>query len=322
MSSVTVIIPLYNKEATVARAIESVLEQTFQDWRLIIVNDGSTDNSLCAAERFKDARISIFQQENAGPGAARNAGMKQANSDFVAFLDADDQWYPWYLENAVEAIRSSCASFVGTHYEDYYDARDRLDVRVRDSVAPGEYKIGHGVPVQDALDAVFFFHVGNTLIRLPAAKRYGGFYEEKCLLGEDTVFFARLVFNEPFRVIGPVAVRHNRHDSCLSRLDQKPIDIFLKKPEIIVDHCLDENKPYARQVLIWHAYKFAHFSARRGQHADAEYLLEQFPQMRQLGLHYVRLWCEIRLSRWLPLWVRLKMRLLRLVNRPVHHGKG
>lgn len=90
--------PLFNKEKEVARAIRSVLAQTVDDFELIIVNDGSTDGGPDEVRVFTDKRIRVIKQANSGVSAARNRGIKEAQSDIVAFLDADDEWEPDFLE--------------------------------------------------------------------------------------------------------------------------------------------------------------------------------------------------------------------------------
>lgn len=95
---ISVIIPLYNKEAQIASTLQTVLNQTYQDFEIVIVNDGSTDNSVAEVNKIKDNRIRVINQKNAGVSAARNRGIKEAQYDLVAFLDADDEWKPRYLE--------------------------------------------------------------------------------------------------------------------------------------------------------------------------------------------------------------------------------
>ncbi len=96
----SVIIPVYNKELYVARAIESVLNQTHDNFELIIVCDPCTDNSPYIAREYKDSRISIYHRNVAGPGgyAARNLGVSKSTGQWIAFLDADDEWMPDHLE--------------------------------------------------------------------------------------------------------------------------------------------------------------------------------------------------------------------------------
>ena len=95
---ISVILPVYNSEKYIRKAIESVLEQTFTDFKLIIVNDGSTDNTSSIINEFDDSRIKVINQENMGPGAARNNALRIVDSDYVMFLDSDD----WYHERALE----------------------------------------------------------------------------------------------------------------------------------------------------------------------------------------------------------------------------
>ena len=110
---ISVVIPLYNKERSIVSTIESVLSQTNKDWELIIVDDGSTDNSLNIVKEFIERidnrwisdRFTIISQPNTGVSAARNAGIMAANSEYVAFLDADDLWAPNYLETLAILIQ-------------------------------------------------------------------------------------------------------------------------------------------------------------------------------------------------------------------------
>ena len=94
----TVVIPLYNKELSIRNTIQTVLNQTYQDFEIVVINDGSTDKGVKIVESIKDNRIRLIQQENQGVSAARNRGIKEANYDWIAFLDADDLWEVNHLE--------------------------------------------------------------------------------------------------------------------------------------------------------------------------------------------------------------------------------
>lgn len=100
----SVVIPLYNKEVFIEDTLKSVLNQTFQDFEVIIVDDGSTDNSVDITNKFRDSRIKIYSQNNQGLSSARNTGIKNANTDFIAFLDADDLWLPHHLQQFYNLI--------------------------------------------------------------------------------------------------------------------------------------------------------------------------------------------------------------------------
>lgn len=100
----SVIIPLYNKEKSIISTIESVLDQTYPKFELIIINDGSTDNSLKVAQSLNDYRIKILNKPNGGVSSARNLGIEISQYQFIVFLDADDLWLPYCLEEFCRLI--------------------------------------------------------------------------------------------------------------------------------------------------------------------------------------------------------------------------
>lgn len=113
----SVVIPLYNKEGFIRRTVGSVLDQSFRDFELLVVNDGSTDSSLTRLQEVDDPRLRIVNQDNAGVGAARNRGLAESRGSWIALLDADDYWFPDHLEelsNLIEAVPD--AGMVATAY--------------------------------------------------------------------------------------------------------------------------------------------------------------------------------------------------------------
>jgi glycosyltransferase involved in cell wall biosynthesis len=148
-NSVGVVIPLYNKRAYVSGAVRSVLRQTLRDFALTIVDDGSTDGGLECVGPLLDSRCSIIRTARSGPGAARNTGMRATNTDWVALLDADDEWDPTFLQKTVGAAQAAPASVAiftdvavghqatnaaaGGVIEDYFSARLRWGVAMTSS---------------------------------------------------------------------------------------------------------------------------------------------------------------------------------------------
>lgn len=119
----SVIIPVYNKEENVGRAIQSVLSQSYEDFELIVVCDPSTDRSYEEVCKFKDKRMSVFSRTTPGPGgyAARNLGIEKAKADWITFLDADDEWFPDRLQSHRNIIDQVDCSVVCSSWQDIYD---------------------------------------------------------------------------------------------------------------------------------------------------------------------------------------------------------
>lgn len=111
MPKVSIIIPVYNAEKYLKDSVDSAIKQTFQDFELIIVDDGSCDNSLGICTEFagRDARIRVFSQTNQGVSAARNKGMEYANGEYIVFIDADDRMHPEMLETLVKSCEEAHA---------------------------------------------------------------------------------------------------------------------------------------------------------------------------------------------------------------------
>lgn len=114
MKKVSVIILVYQSEAYIAAAIHSVLAQTYKNFEILIIDDGSPDRSVEICQQFNDPRIRIIRQENRGVPAARNTGIRHARGEYIAFLDGDDLWLPQKLEKQIAHLESS--PFVGVSF--------------------------------------------------------------------------------------------------------------------------------------------------------------------------------------------------------------
>ncbi|WP_459210606.1 glycosyltransferase family 2 protein [Aquimarina rhabdastrellae] len=101
----SIIIPLYNKASYIKNTLDSVLAQTVSDYEIIIIDDGSTDQSATIAKAVSDTRITYTYQENQGVSAARNHGIQLARGTYITFIDADDYWYPFFLEEILNSIQ-------------------------------------------------------------------------------------------------------------------------------------------------------------------------------------------------------------------------
>ncbi len=117
----SIIIPLYNKEAHIVATLNSVFAQTFSNYEIVIVNDGSTDNGFEVVSEIKDNRIQLFNTKNQGVSAARNFAMQHAKGDYYAFLDADDVWLPNHLSelNKLTTHYPDCGMYCSNYEFDY-----------------------------------------------------------------------------------------------------------------------------------------------------------------------------------------------------------
>lgn len=118
MAFFSVVIPLYNKADYIENTINSVINQTFTDYEIIIIDDESTDNSVSKVLGFNDSRIQLYNQKNQGASVARNLGIEKAKYNYIAFLDADDLWMPNHLETLKDLVQNfSNAGIFASRYE-------------------------------------------------------------------------------------------------------------------------------------------------------------------------------------------------------------
>lgn len=116
---VSIITPCYNGARFISQTMDSVLRQTYASWEMLVVDDGSTDNSAKIVRSYmeKDSRIQLIQQKNAGSAAARNHGIRICKGQYIALLDADDLWKPQFLEKQIAFMREKHAICVCSSYE-------------------------------------------------------------------------------------------------------------------------------------------------------------------------------------------------------------
>lgn len=135
---VSIIVPLYNKEKYIDRCICSILEQTYKNFEILVIDDGSTDNSLkILKERFKDERIKIFEKENGGASSARNLGIANCKGDKVLFIDADDYIDEDYIEQLIKYEED----FVICSYKTIKNGKENIEIRVSNVEKKGKKAI-------------------------------------------------------------------------------------------------------------------------------------------------------------------------------------
>lgn len=123
---VSVIVPVYNGAHTIRATLDSVFEQSYENFELIVIDDGSTDETLAVVGSFKDSRLKVFSHANAGVAASRNRGVSHAVGSYISFLDADDLWTPDKLEAQIQALETSEKAAVAYSWTDYIDESGRF----------------------------------------------------------------------------------------------------------------------------------------------------------------------------------------------------
>lgn len=181
---VSIITPIYNGERFVAQTIESVLAQTYTDWEMIIINDGSKDNSEKIVRQYteQDSRIKLYSQPNGGSAAARNNGIRRAKGRYIALLDADDLWEPFFLESQLELMKKHDALLV-------YGSHKRIDENGNECLKP--FIVPERVTYKDMLKTCSI----SCLTGLYDTSKYGKVYlhEEFRSLRDDYIYWLEII---------------------------------------------------------------------------------------------------------------------------------
>ena len=240
----SVVIPLFNKEKYIENTLKSVFNQTFQDFEIIIVNDGSTDNSTSIVSEIKDPRIAIITSKNKGVSHARNLGIGHSNSDKIVFLDADDFWEPFHLENlkAIYQQFPNCGMYATAY------AKEKYGIKFK-SIFKG---ISEDENWKGVIENYFKNSIANSitssssvLIPKPVFKTIGLFNEDYNS-GEDTDMWIRIALKYPVAFCNKISVIHNMDainkitNNKLSK--RKHIDL-----DIYESYC--NKTPYLKQYL-------------------------------------------------------------------------
>jgi GT2 family glycosyltransferase len=278
---VSVIVPLYNKAAFVRRALDSVASQTFADFETIVVDDGSTDGGARAVEDFKDPRFRLVSQPNAGPGAARNRGVAEAGGEYLAFLDADDEWLPEFLEESLRLLEkfSGEAAAVTSGYFEHPPGVSREGLWRARGIAEGLHRVGAETSPELVVSMLAYMSPCSTVARADAVRRHGGFYERaRCLYAEDAHLWLKVLLNDAVAFNLRPLVRFHHDASGLSKnlRGARPVEPFLLRPEEIERDCPDKLRGLLARVLAIRALKTACVLGYWGHWREARALRRRF----------------------------------------------
>ncbi|MBD2501191.1 glycosyltransferase family 2 protein [Anabaena azotica] len=212
MTTISVVIPAYNAEKTILETINSVILQTFSNWEIIVINDGSEDKTLEVLQTIKDNRLKVFSYENSGVSGARNRGITHATGEFISFLDADDLWTSDKLELQLSALQAHPEA--GVAYSWTYSINETGEPL--EPFAP----VYAGNVYADLLKANFLTSGSNPLIKRAAINSVGDF--DKNLTGsEDWDYWLRLANKWQFVVVPKYQILYRRSTSSNSFKLQK-----------------------------------------------------------------------------------------------------
>lgn len=241
MQLVSVIIPTFNRGWIIERSVRSVLAQTYQNFEIIIVDDGSSDNTFDVVKSFGDIRIRYMRHEkNLGGSAARNTGIKAAKGGYIAFLDSDDEWFPKKLEKQMEVFNNSIPD-VGVVYAGWRWILDENKKIIQD-VMP----IHRGSLYEILLNSDCVGSNSIPLIRTNILRTVGGF-DGNLPSRQDWDLWLRIAQHCEFDFVPEILVNYFIHDKSISSstlnklrgtemILEKYADDFCKQPKLLARH--------------------------------------------------------------------------------------
>jgi len=255
MPLISVIIPLYNKEKFIANTLKSVLAQTFSDFEVLIIDDGSTDKSAKTVNEFTDKRIQFISKENEGVSATRNLGIERASGKYITFLDADDIWKIDFLKE----MNSLIASFPE---QKVFSAA--IEIEINDRIFPAEYSIS-----KDKNPQIINYFEGSLLqtaictcsaIFKKSVFETAGKFDISLKTEEDIDLWIRIGLQYPIVFTWKIGVCYVHDGNGLSRLKNTALKTdFSKYSE------LAKNDPKLEKFLDFNRYSFALRSKLAGE---------------------------------------------------------
>ena len=256
MEHVTIVIPLYNKQAYIRRTLDSVAAQTYAHFEVLVVDDGSTDEGARIARNYPDERVQVIKSTGSGTSAARNTGIHAATHHLIAFLDADDEWHPRFLETVLRLHEAyQHAGMYGTAYETDYTGK-RRKVRIK------------GLPKKpwQGLIADYFRSVLGDIPVISSAVMVPrrvfnkvGYFATGAQLGEDQDMWCRIALEYPVAYSTEArAVYHldTQNSVCqdISIIDTYPVMETVKKA---LEHRLSDKglKLYQKKLFLDYAIR-------------------------------------------------------------------
>ena len=255
---VSIVIPVYNAERFLWACIDSVQAQTFKDWEVILVDDGSTDKSAAICDRIErnDARFKVIHQENGGVSRARNAGLDAANGRYLMFVDADDMLYPDCIKKLLDTMEEYTPDLVLCGYERFRADWKQQYIFARYSVVLMKSLPEYLLTFTEARVNLFGVSIWGKLYRMDIIQKNGIRFDPEITYEEDCDFNVRY-----YEHIGPVAAvtdvlyRYRQSDTSLSKAYRKDTYRFLvqgfnRRCALLEKNGLSEYLPNLESILM------------------------------------------------------------------------
>ncbi len=262
---VSVIIPTYNRGWIVQKAIDSVLDQSFSDFELIVVDDGSTDNSKNILHAYGD-KITVIAQQNKGVSAARNRGINVARGEYIAFLDSDDTWFPEKL--------SVQTRFFNKHPDSRICQTEEIWIRNHKRVNPGKrHKKYSGMIFENSL-ALCLISPSAVMMQKSLFETVG-LFDESLPACEDYDLWLRITCRVPVHLIDtPLIIKNGGHKDQLSRMPQLDKYRIQSLVNILNSKLLSQTQYKAALNMLKNKCRiYANGCLKRGRKDEAEYYL-------------------------------------------------
>lgn len=258
MIMISVIIPLYNKAHTIVNTLKTVLNQSYKDFEVIIVNDGSTDNGVDVInQNFNDSRIKIINQSNAGVSAARNRGVKEAKGDWIAFLDADDEWLPEYLNTLISTLDNyPNAEIIGcsSYYKDYISGKVSANALI-------DRYYGKCVRINYFMNPDKMTHIGATIILKSVFLQVNGF-DTHLINNEDLLLLGLIAMHGNFYYVGQCLHVYVGNVMGQTTSNVSKQNIRIKNSIEVLNRFYDEYYKTGKKnklISIYIKYRYRHF---------------------------------------------------------------
>lgn len=291
---VAIIIPLYNKARYITRALNSVLAQTYPHFEVLVIDDGSTDSGPELVSRYDDPRLRLILQDNAGPGAARNRGIWESQAPLLAFLDADDEWMPTFLERSLQwlqtypdCVMSAAGRFLGAEQTSW-----EVDCR-QVGIAEGPWQLPNHLDGPAMKRAIDFFHPDGIVCRREVIERLGGFYDkDDCNYGEDVYLWVQIALNyKIYRNPQPLFWWHTEASEISAYSTRKVIPPWpmVTDPSPLWQDCPPQYRATLQRYLTYLAMLATHRCLAAGNAIAAQKLLKAYPIAQMFGWEYLKI---------------------------------